>query len=244
MKIKKPSFVILVGFMVLNVFLITSAAEATAQQWTNLPATPGRNVWKNKAEFTFSPAPSAAQSPAYKNDLGLNEGEERLRSEMDDGRFPQTKELVEKIPYVRSVFAMKEKYMNRLNNTLDNPDGRLFSPILKKQDNQETMPGQKLSGQVNNEKEGMANRNSSKEAQERYFIGYRLNSPQRQTEETWFFGFGWKSGNGGRNRRDMAEKDGKNTMNIETAGFSDADKNGDVVKAGYSGPILALVGQF
>lgn len=232
----------LVGIVTLKVFCAGLAFANGQLPWQRLPARPVNNIWISGSPFTFYPVSPPAWSKALNPDAGLQTAEKPDTARDDKGGMPRPMQLVERIPYVRSIMESKDKYLHRLDEKLDNPDGRLFFPIMKGSEDQMNRPEQRAAENERNEKPDSIGQRPEREIQERYFIGYRLNQPSESADENWYLGFGWKSGEGGGKGR-MGNRQEKQAVLNQPEKSADSE-TGNTVKNAYNGPVIAVVGQF
>lgn len=240
MKKNGRKLVALVGIVTLKVFCAGLTFANGQLPWIRLPAQPVNDIWINGSPFTFYPVAPPAWNKALAPDSGLQLSEMPEKAGGMNDRMPRPMQFFGKIPYIQSIMESKDKYLHKLDEKLENPDGRLFFPIMKGSEDQMSRP--KAAENEKNEKPGSAGQKSERENQERYLVGYRLNQPGKSEDEDWYLGFGWKSGEGGKRGR-MGNKQEKQTALNQPAESADSE-TGNAVKNGYNGPVIAVVGQF
>ncbi len=233
----------LVGIVTLKVFCAGLAFANGQLPWLRLSPRPVNDIWINGSPFTFYPVSPPAWSKALNPDAGLQTAEKPDTPRNDNGGMPRPMQLAQRIPYVRSIMESKDRYLHSLDEKLDNPDGRLFFPIMKGSEDQMNRPAQRAAENEKNDKPDSTGQKSERETQERYFIGYRLNQPRKSADENWYLGFGWKSGEGGRKGKMSGNRREKQTVLNQPAESADSE-TGSAVKTGYNGPVIAVVGQF
>jgi len=246
MKQKKAGLVIIAGLLLFNLHFQHGLAEGNQQQWYHLPVEPLPGAWVSGQPVEFHADSYYQRNQFLKASQTLADTEESAPEERaGKAGMRGPTQLIGQIPQLRSVLAVKDGIMNKVAPVLENPDGRLFVPMFNSE-NQNRMPRQELSSPENLARSASENKESGRsgQAQERYFVGYRLSSRANQLNENWYLGVGWKSG-GGRGRRDGAGKDGVDAGTPRTNTLSDnKDQGQNAVKVEYSGPIVGIVGQF
>lgn len=242
MKKNSRKLAALVGIVTLKVFCACLTFANDQAPWIKLPARPTNNIWINGSPFTFYPVAPPAWNKVLSTDSDMQTAEKPDTARDSEGGMPHPIQFFEKIPYIRSVMESKDRYLHRLDEKLENPDGRLFFPIMKGSGDTMGRPGQRATENGKNEKPVYEGQKSERETQERYFIGYRLNHPGESADENWYLGFGWKSGEGGRKGR-MGNKQEKQAA-LNQPEESTESETGSAVKTAYNGPVIAVVGQF
>lgn len=243
MKKNSRKLIALVGIVTLKVFCAGLILANGQAPWIRLPAPPVNDIWINGSPFTFYPVSPPAWSKALNHDSGLQTAETPDMARDSKGGMPRPMQLVERIPYARSLMESKDKYLHRLDEKLENPDGRLFFPIMKGSEDKMGRPGQRTAESNINENPDSAGQKSERENQERYFVGYRLSQSREAADENWYLGFGWKSGEGGRKNKTPGNRREKQTVLNQPAESADSE-TGSAIKTGYNGPVIAVVGQF
>ncbi len=247
MKQKKAGYVLVAALLLFNLHFMNGSAEGNESRWLMLKSEPAATAWVSGAPVRFHAGEEYQQNHFRKVNKSLADDEEIIgEGGVDKGGMRNTAQFIERIPQMRSVIAIKDKVMDKVSPVLENPDGRLFMPMFNSK-NQSKMPQQEFSGSENFARPESENKESGRSGpgQERYFVGYRLSSKASQQNENWYFGLGWKSGGGGRGRRDSEDQEVGDADISRTSFLSgNKDQGQSAAKVEYSGPIVGLVGQF
>ncbi len=232
---KNLQSVLSIGFILLNLHL--QQMPAVCGEQTPRPVrdeTPA--AWVSDVSFHF---------PASKNTVTFSD-EDAIDQAGAHGsrRMRMSAELIEHVPYVKSVLAVKERVMARVTPVLENAEGRIFCPFFDRESHERNLPRQEFSSPESMSKSGVKGRDGDV-ASERYVVGYRLSSRAERPDENWYLGFGWKSGSARHGRRGMEEKDMRSDHMHRTNMMADSEHMSSAsVKNEYGGPIVGLVGHF
>lgn len=246
---------LLAGFMMCSMFLAAGPAEGNDQARRMVRPDPAYGFWFSGTPYQFRPVPRDPRQNSIKGIESLDgtgneaaDGEEPGRERSQDRRKPGGMtgpgQLLERIPSVQSVLAVREKVMDRLSPTLDNPDGRLFFPVFKSGEAEPRDAGRERPASGEQQGSSRDGRKEGQSSQERYFVGYRLGSKARQVRETWYLGLGWKGGGGEGHGRKPPKGMGDDGGIKDDRASEGKDSSTNAVKVEYSGPVVGVVGRF